>query len=274
MTALLVSDFFAEPGGSGPSEDRVGWTESKAWVIDGATPMDFPPGFDRFDVHWFVERVEKVLRFSDATSPSQVLQLAAEAVDRELASAGFPGSAVPPSAAVGVISVGQGYVEWAVLGDVVLSIRFRGGATRVVSDWSLHLREKAMIEASRRMTSVELRTFGRARRLRDMNSEGGYWVLARSRGAIGHAKRGSVPTCQIDSIMLMSDGFSRAVDTFGLFRDWGDLHCHVRGGAALSDVAQRIRQTEADDPERVKFERLKTMDDSTALFVRFAEEES
>lgn len=68
------------------------------------------------------------------------------------------------------------------------------------------------------------------------------------------------------SLLLCTDGFYRAVDTYQAF-DAAGLVSICRGDGGVGDVLRRIRQIEASDPNCDAFVRFKPADDATAVML-------
>jgi hypothetical protein len=253
-------------GSTSPSEDAVGWTDTSAWMIDGATSFGVPDTHRQYDVRWLVDLLNTELAIDDETqSVTETLARLAKKVDTELTSCRFPSDAVPPSGAIGLVRLRDTKLEWAILGDVVLVIGLQDNSCIVASDWEIARREEQMIAASATMTPFELTHFGSERRIRDMNRDGGYWILSRSTTAADHAIIGNVLARDVASILMMTDGFSRCVDTLSIYDQWEHLLSDIRNGASLAAIGAEIRLRERDDQQRLKYSRLKISDDAAAL---------
>ncbi len=97
------------------------------------------------------------------------------------------------------------------------------------------------------------------------NTEGGYWVLGVEPEAAKHVEVGSVPLETPAAGLLMSDGFYRLVDTFGLVAE--DRLLGRAREEGLSALLAEVRQAEDNDPDCLRHPRFKPKDDATALLL-------
>jgi serine/threonine protein phosphatase PrpC len=102
------------------------------------------------------------------------------------------------------------------------------------------------------------------RRLQRMNKEGGYWIASVEPEAAAHARVKSVKVAPGDVVLIASDGFL-AAQYYGLIDNWQRL---VTDGLSLRHLIDALRAVERNDPECVKFPRLKISDDATALLLK------
>jgi hypothetical protein len=80
------------------------------------------------------------------------------------------------------------------------------------------------------------------------NQPGGFWVAKNDPGAAQHAVVGSVPTADLVSATLMSNGASRIVDRFGL-TDWKGAVEMVRNEGP-EEVIRRVREAEENTDQQ------------------------
>jgi hypothetical protein len=65
-------------------------------------------------------------------------------------------------------------------------------------------------------------------------------------------------------MLLCTDGYYRAVDTYGLM---DDVRLMDASAASVSDVLKLVRSTEASDPDARSYPRFKPADDATAVML-------
>jgi hypothetical protein len=98
-----------------------------------------------------------------------------------------------------------------------------------------------------------------------MNADGGYAI-----GAITPPPRALVHQYRlpegVEALVILSDGFSRWYDVFGLGSP-EDLFRQIEAGQA-SKVLAELRAAERDDPDGRRFPRFKTHDDATCLYAK------
>lgn len=97
--------------------------------------------------------------------------------------------------------------------------------------------------------------------------EGGWYAVAQDENVVDHALRGNIPITSQDNIFLMSDGFTRAVDTLGMYPDFSSLTTDIQK-TDLSAIIDRIRDVEREDGEGQCYPRSSRHDDATALWVQ------
>lgn len=174
-----------------------------------------------------------------------------------------------PSAAAGIVRVGDDAIEYLVLGDVAV-IADVVGEIRWVSD------ERVSQTASRQRTEADRYPIGSAEKNAAMvamkhleldarNREGGYWVAEANPAAAKHALTGEFPRKDVARLAVVTDGAARAV-AFGLMSTAGLLKTlDSYGPASLID---QVRNAERSDPTGVRWPRNKRSDDATVVYVR------
>lgn len=102
------------------------------------------------------------------------------------------------------------------------------------------------------------------RRLR--NTEGGYWVLDVAGHGVTHVEEAMLPAGAIRDFLLVTDGFYRLVDTYGVYSDEQLLDAALAGG--LGALCTELRAIEAADERCAAYPRVKARDDATAVLGR------
>lgn len=97
--------------------------------------------------------------------------------------------------------------------------------------------------------------------------EGGWYAAAQDGAVVREALRGTLPVAAGSMILLMSDGFTRAVDTLDIYADWKSLAGAVRRNG-LQHVLSAIRAAEQADADGQRYPRSSRHDDATALWVQ------
>lgn len=157
-----------------------------------------------------------------------------------------------PSAALAVLRVAGGNLEWLVLADVTIAIETPDGI-RIITD-----NRVAESIAGLDPHSPRLGEQIGAARAAHRNRPGGYWVAADKPDAAGHAVTGSAPMENVRRVMVLTDGAARLVDLFG--SAWE--HALEIGP---EETVREVRAFEAGDPECSRWPRIKTRDDATAV---------
>ena len=96
------------------------------------------------------------------------------------------------------------------------------------------------------------------------NRPGGFWVAGTDPTAAHHSLTGRMPIGAVESVVLLSDGASRLVDTFGL-ATWAEA-------AQLAQydphrLVQAVRDAEAEDEDCLRWPRSKPHDDATVSVI-------
>jgi hypothetical protein len=251
------------------SEDRFGTSGTMAWILDGASSVS--PGqvtTASSDAAWIVDHLADALR-TLAADPAPLKDLVAAAIRRtaDLVDDEWNGSPeVPPSAALGVVRHVDDHTEFLVLADVSVILRPEAGAQWFIDRRvDVHNRpaadamERALSDASMsfEQASQHTRPYLAKPRQSAMNKPGGYWVASIDEAAAEHALTGTVDGAE--DVILASDGFTRALDLFGLVPDADSLF-----DRDFRQLAQDIRGVERDDPDTRKFPRWSVSDDICA----------
>lgn len=271
----------AKPGGE--NEDRIGWNESAAFVIDGATglgePVIAPPQSDAaWIAEWARERMAAELA-PDRSLRDVVRGLCTSARERFLAAATAEIERYRhPSASFQSLRLTDGGLEIAGLGDCSLFLRdgggtltrhsgLRAGRSGEQSSARMALNRTGGLDAEGEgfrdaETLAALRT-SRARQ----NREGGVWLLGIHPDAGDHI-RIEMPTARLPMLgLLCSDGFADAVDNYALHSAASLMDRAERDG--LGPLLAEIRRIERDiDPKGLQFPRYKRSDDASAVLVR------
>jgi hypothetical protein len=276
--ASLVCD-----GGSAICEDAAGLvydgaSVSAAWVLDGVTGIntgDVTPGPS--DAAWFVKQVDSHLR-ELASSGLAMPDLLRQLVERLICDwANVLGGAELPAhydlPATCLVFVRRYADGWKALrlGDSILLSERQG----IVHRHDAPLRDLPELEIRLSREAARLRRAGAtfdkllqafrmellaSRKLR--NSPGHHSVLLPDRSALVNPE--IIDLGMPQSILLCTDGFYRAVDTYGVVDKVG-LVAACRQQQGMDQVLSAIRATEAADPECEKFPRFKPADDASAV---------
>jgi hypothetical protein len=271
----------AKPGGE--NEDRIGWNDSAAFVIDGATslgdPVIAPPQSDAaWIAEWARERMAAELA-PDRSLREVVRGLCGAARER------FFITASPeieryrhPSASFQSLRLTNGGLEIAGLGDCSLFLRdgagaltrhsgLRAGRSGEQSSARMALNRSGGLNAEGEgFRDAETLAALRASRARQ-NTEGGVWLLGIHPDAGDHV-RIEMPEVRLPMLgLLCSDGFADSVDNYGLHSATDLMDRAERDG--LGGLLAEIRRIERDiDPKGLQFPRYKRSDDASAVLVR------
>jgi hypothetical protein len=245
-------------------------------VLDGVT---VPVGMETGCIHgpgWFVRQLSARLVAAHADEPeaglSDVLAAAIDGVrDRHGTTCDLDHPGTPQSTAC-LLRVNGDTAEYLVLCDSPFVYQ-SDGQVQVLTDLRLratskHLRKLALQNAGQHDPLRALVTSQR----QHVNRPGGYWTAAATTEAAHHAITGTLPLQgpeRLTRAALLTDGASRAVDTFAL-TDWPGL-LDLLDAHGPAELIRRVRTAERTEPHRPRFKR---HDDASAAYCRFLREDT
>lgn len=267
--------FTSAPGSAEQeNEDWVGATAQAVVVLDG---LSAPAGFESGCVHgtvWFVRQLgSRLLHLASADADTALYDHLARAIEDvadlhadtcELDHLGTP------SATVAMLRLRSDQADWLVLSDALVVLDTAQGIEvhtdpsvdhAAVEERAAVLRERIGTpahDAARRATVAAQRP----RR----NVEGGYWIAAGNPHAAAHSLTGTVPTVGLRRAAVLSDGAAALVDLRGV--EWAAV-LDLLGDRGPDQLIERIRKTEANDPDGTRWPRYKTSDDATVALCTF-----
>lgn len=267
-------------GGRHPNEDLAGAAGPFAWILDGAGT----PAAPRFpaagtDAAWLVGVAQRHL--SAAHERHGSLSACLDDLQGHLAERyGAPAADDPaegPTSCLGLLHAARQMkhrvrIEAAVLADIVVLVP----TADTIEVWTDH-----------RVKPFEAHTFAAARGLPRVNgalpSEAwaqiminrsavnrpdGYAAMSPARAWTHLAHRFAAEIDAARPVVLMSDGFFRLHDVFGVYAIDQLYHALADGHAAR--LLSELREIERSDPQAERHERFKIHDDATALVVTCA----
>ena len=182
-----------------------------------------------------------------------------------------------PSSTVSVLRWDDETVEAYVLADSPIVILLRDGTHMVLTDDRIY-RVAAGIRADRDQILKQGKGFGaelgsvqkEARGVLGSarNTAGGFWVAEADADAAVQGYRARWSREDVAEAIVCSDGFSAAVDIYGVYPSWAALFEDARR-CGLGHVAEQISAAEAADPRGQRWHRNKYDDDVTAVYVQF-----
>jgi hypothetical protein len=276
---IQVIETISDPGNpDDDNEDRVGWNETAAFVIDGATPLG-PPllGAAHSDAAWLAEFASDFFLQSlpSAASGKEVVR-SLNAAARNHFYSHMQGQAEPyqcPVAAFRSIRIRSNGVETMGFADCVLWIRDRLGHCMT---WTGATSEGLPDSRSTNSSHISAPSVGalhdqqvlsqlRMQRSR-YNSGAGPWTLGLEPVAADHVVVEDIKIALPALGILCTDGFAAAVDPYRLYTVDSIFAVAEREG--LSKILCELRHTEHDlDPSGILFPRFKVSDDATAIFL-------
>lgn len=254
------------------NDDRSGAGHARAWVIDGATDLG-DPGLlgSRGGAAWIAAEADRAF----AAAPDGSIEALCRFVFATVAARFAEDRTRPPeaweipSAAFLAVAVADNVLDCAWLGDCP-ALLLRDGAMIPIGP-AVDVRD----DESDLARSVAHHGLGSVRRaapvleaLRANRSNPDRRILGVDPAGADHILYASQPCVAGDELLLMTDGFSAAIDLYRLFAR-ADLPA-LLANEGLSGIATRLRAAEASDADCTRWPRFKQGDDATALWLRIA----
>lgn len=277
---MQVSYAIEPASGQVANEDAVVAAENFVCLLDGATvPAPLPTGCEH-GTAWFVRRLSaRILDVLTAEPAGSLPDLLAGAIERVRGDhdgrcdLDHPGT---PASTVCMVRAHAGRLDYLILCDSPLVLG-RAGSIDVVTDLRLQRSSRAQRQAvmagagtvgsEAHWSNVRALT---ASQRRYRNVENGFWIAAADPAAARQAVTGSAMLEGPDAVthaLLLTDGASRAVDTFSLTDCAGLLTIARQDGPVA--VIRMVREAERADPDGVLFPRGKRHDDAAAAYCVF-----
>lgn len=277
MLSFTCLDSISEAGGSRLNEDALGWSSRAAWVIDGATTL----GSDTRSVssgRLFAQTVSTLLADTadgDTSVQSWIPQVLATAHERFLnAGESDLAAAASASAAAAIVRLGSAFLEYSLFGDCVVCIWRRDSIVEHRDSRLDDLDDIAIAQLARKLRAGETLEEARSsirgilEEHRDMlNAPTGYPSLTLDGAGLAMAKNSESRVQAGDRVLLVSDGMSDVVDLFKIVT-WQDL---IRQTVSLTDALSEMRAVETKDSNLLRYPRLKTADDASAILLEIVE---
>lgn len=264
------------------NEDAWGQAEGVVWALDGATgvaPQPYLGGPS--DAAWFAQVISDHLAAAFATgqpTSSAIAQAVGEAARAATGLCDIAGIAtfeLPSACLVAARETASG-LELTNLGDSVIVWRASGGVATpfgttplAALEETLHRVLDAALAAGRSRAEgvAEARALARENR-KLMNSPEGYWILDLSGDGVPHAEIDICASQGPVDVLVMTDGFSRLVELYGVY-DWDGLLDRALE-VGLAPLHDELRAIEAADEDCIRHQRFKARDDATAILLSWA----
>lgn len=289
MAGISFVDAVNFPSGSGTGDDRYGFDEGSgtAWVVDGATDVGtrrvFPEMVERpasgpllfeSDAAWYADTLNGAL--TNPPRPGEEPRAYLERIIGDVAAAAHSEALVRlddeprhnlPSAGGMWMRCEGGALDFAALGDCVAIVR-SGSRTHFVGKLDLIKAEHALNRKQLAEPAGKAGGYASARESRGrMNTEGHHWVFSLHPEAAARAETDRIRCEAGDHVLLMTDGFFRLVEPYGICTVETLMDRALEEDGLLA-LIRDLRDAERNPEDDVKIGRLKTKDDATALLVR------
>ena len=259
------------------NEDAWGATPAAAWVIDGTKgPFDrsLTPG--PTDATWYAQLLNSCLleHFAAASlDPMGALAGMAEQLSRTyLRDATAAPAHEQPSACLALASLdasgGRASAQYRRLphsdresrdDPAIRQLRHRAVRTAAIAEL-VPLRARGA-DPWPRLRATFRRNFESA-----MNKPGGYWVTHPTMPWLPAVQHMTLSAGEADHLLIASDGYFRVVNVFGAY-DEVRLVATARAGG-LAALGAELRGIESEDPDCLRYPRMKSMDDASAVLAR------
>lgn len=248
-------------------------------LLDGAAPREPEPVSAHVnDAVWLVRRfVELFESGALARDLEQRAEWTRQLLEQEYRALCASAGRVPkeaPFACLGVASESAGRLELLNMGDLTFLVekadgsveRFGESAVRALDRQALAELERQMAEGPSSHAERVAQVWPQIQQNRALrNVLPGYDVLEPGVCLRGRMQRASFRRGDVRSLLLVSDGFYRLVDTYQRYTDSALLRALRRTG--LRDLLQELRSIEIEDAACVRHPRFKQHDDATALWL-------
>jgi len=261
------------------NEDALGATRAAAWVIDGTKgPFEHSLTPGPTDATWYSQLLSSCLleHFAAAADPMGSLAGIAEHLSRAyIRNAIAAPQHEQPSACLALASLDVlGTVHLLNIGDCRILIEKAGtirqfGTSDIEPLETAAIAELIPLRASGADPWPRLRATFKRNFEMAMNKPGGYWVTHPTLPWLHAVQHAALPRGEVDDILIASDGFFRLVNVFGAYDEQGLVAAAQAGG--LAALGAELRAIESKDPNCLRFPRLKSADDASAVLVRIGQ---
>jgi len=264
------------------NDDLAGYAGRTFWLMDGATQLHEPA--HGLTAAWHVGQLDAHFRAALAQDPQVDLASLATAAIAETADKFFAQSGMSvedsmmerPFCTLSLCRLNEtaDKLEYLVLCDSALLV-VSPQNEKLVSD--LRLDDLQALDATNALLKAgagfDSTTYKAAllaayhQAFASLNKPAGWYAVAQDAGVVAEALRGEIAVAPKDVILLMSDGFTRAVDTLGIYSSWHAMAEDVKA-QGLEAVIENIRKAECADAEGIQYPRSSRHDDATVLWVQ------
>ena len=281
MRTFVINNHFTQAGSkTKPNQDYVTSAKTYAYCMDGATGLvDVNITKTRDDVEWYVKKFAKSLNplIRKGQDLTQTIKTALKQTN--LSYAEFDNSCdtqIYPSAYISLVRINKGKLDYYILGDCMLLIKYKDGHVEELQIEDLikldriNINKMQTIAKQKNIDVIDARPLINddliATRLL-MNTPEGYYTLGADNDAPDHGLVGSLDLDQVDSVIGCSDGFSQIYDTFFMYTK-EQIFENIEKGKTLENLVKELRDKQQEDSKCNKYPRFKIGDDSSAFYVK------
>ena len=268
------------PGSGEANEDALSADEHHLLVIDGATGVfNCNVTGEASDAKWLAQRGAEILGdYLETCVNPPIPMLCKQAsldIRREFLKFEPPSDLDTwPSAALGAIRLLENRLEYYCLGDVVILICLKDDTVKRISgDYRLNRANNKMLDKMVRLAEENgehvsqqldkiVNDLQATRKTR--NTSEGYWIFDPIGVGAEKGTAGYLPTKNIDSVVVMSDGIADAFLTHAMEPDSKHFVERLERDG-LEKVIKDFREIQDNDPFFDKYPRFKMHDDMTIV---------
>lgn len=268
------------------NEDYVGKYKDYIWIMDGASVPKGIVTHPMYNANWYVNEFSKYLKQSIDKNNSicslcslveQTIYMIKNKVKVNSLDIINNEICIPSSTLI-LLKINNYNVEYFILGDSTLIYKNNLECTSItderLSKIAVTERKECInfIKQSKGFNNNNLAQLKSKLVRQEMNNRNkldGYWILSLDTYVCKHAYTGNIK-CDYNTIMLlMTDGFSRIVDTYHIYYDWNELLNNLNNKIELYNSIKKIRKVENNDKDGRKYCRFSMSDDASAIIIKF-----
>ena len=265
------------------NEDACYICDKFAFVIDGATGLykeKFTPA--ETDAQWLAQRTAKLLSEALCDNDKEIQDILIDVTDKiykeYLEQAGREvGEDMHPSAALHILRVRHGKMEFFGLGDCLTMVEKIDGTIVMIGGHPFHqylddrtidlmveISQKNGISIREAFLSDEVVALLRENRSYK-NKEDGYPIYDLTGRGLNKAKYASFDLDEIVSVAIMSDGFSEMFSVYGIYKTPEEFMKALKS-KSLEELLLKQCDVQNTDMDFNRWPRFKHRDDSAAVF--------
>jgi len=247
-----------------------------AFVMDGASGLSpFRISDHASDAAWYTDTLKHaVLKYRNLPELKDVLRCALDEVNtRYRQFEGFSQITDFPSAVIAMARVKKQDIQFLVLGDCICLLETKDNKILRIADERLQAFDQKALRYGMERCQKEHLDFCDARPFyqkilvenrRMKNKEGGYYCLSDQSIGIEHAYTAQYPLSELNSMILMSDGFAQLIDLFHLYEDT-TIFSAIREKKTTT-LMQELKDAQEKDRKSNQYPRFSFRDDATIVY--------
>lgn len=261
------------------NDDIAGFEGDTYWLMDGSTQLVAPD--HGLDATWHVNRLDRAFRDILKSVPDIELHLLARAAIDVVAAEFFERTGLTIDAPQHLrpfstlllcrINLVRTRLEYLIICDSVLVVVHSESEKAIIGYHTNTL--EPIYAVLRQSHGFESKLFketmdGLYRQEADIiNKPNGFDVVGQDSAVVERALTGHIDLRPDSHILLMSDGFTRILDTLHLYSSWRSV-LEALKGKGPAQIFQDLRAVEAKDAQGTNYPRSSRHDDATLLWIK------